>query len=106
MEFQLISGRILPEDGLPGCSDAFREDGNRQHESRIAKLFASKGAELPGAIIDARCARVTIAELRVKASGRKHGGPIMRFALNRRNLSITEEAGNSSRMASREGSDS
>ena len=79
-------------------SDVFEEDGNRQQRTCIAELFAPNGTELPGAIIDARCARRTLRDAGL-AAGTTEGMPIMRLALNRRNPSITEVAGKSSRMA-------
>ena len=36
---------------LPTVSDNRREDGNRQQAARVAKVFASKSTDLPGAII-------------------------------------------------------
>ena len=83
-------------------SDVLEEDGNRQRQTRIAELSASNGTELPDATIDARCARITLRDTSL-AAGTTEGLPIMRSALNRRNSSITEATGNSSRMASRKG---
>jgi len=99
---QLFSAGILTEMDLLGCSDAFGEDGNRQQRTCIAELSASKGTELPGAAIDARCARITLRDASL-AAGTTEGLPTMRSALNRRNPSITEVAGSSSRMATPSG---
>ena len=79
-------------------SDAFKEDGNRQQHMCIAELSASKDTVLPGAAIDARCAGITLRDAGL-ATGTTEGRPTMRFALNRRNPSITEVFGESSRMA-------
>lgn len=84
------------------CSDVLEEDGNRQRQTRIAELFALNGTELPGATKDAHCVRRTLWDVGL-AAGTTEGLPRMRFALNRRNSSITEVAGNSSRIASRKG---
>jgi hypothetical protein len=58
---------------LPGSSDAAGEGGNRQQQTCIAKLYASKGTDLPGAIIDDRCAGITLAELRIRPAEDKQG---------------------------------
>ena len=99
-----LTGIPLRND-LPGSSDAAGEGGNRQQQTCIAKLYASKGTDLPGARIDDRCAGITLADLRIRPAEDKQGWPIMRCALNRRNPGITEEDGSSSRTASREGTD-
>lgn len=83
---------------LPACSDVREEDGNRQLHTCIAELCAPNGTELPDAAIDAHCVRITLRDAGL-AAGTTEGLPIMRFALNRRNSSITEANGNSSRMA-------
>ena len=87
----------LPVPGIPSAwdlskfSDGFGEDGNPQQQTRVAELYASKGSELPGAAIDARCARITLWGIGL-AAGMTEGIQITRSALNRRNPSITEEA--------------
>lgn len=86
------------------CSDVPEEDGNRQQQTRISVLFAPNGTELPGATIDARCARITLRGASLAASTTEGLLP-MRFDLNRRKSSITGAAGKSSRMASQMGTD-
>jgi hypothetical protein len=76
----------------------FGEDGNPQQQTRVAELYASKGSELPGAAIDARCARITLWGIGVETD-MTEGSQTTRSALNRRNPSITEVAGSISRMA-------
>lgn len=61
----------------------------------VAKLSALKGLDLPGATIDARCARITLRDVGL-AAGTTEGLPLMHFALNQRNLSITEASRKSS----------
>ena len=65
-------------DDLLVSSDVHEEDGNRQQRTRIAELFASKGTDLPGAIIDACCARITLRDAGL-AAGTTEGLPLMRF---------------------------
>ena len=81
------------------CSDADKEDGNRQQQTCIAEPFAQKGKGLPGATIYARCAGITLTNCRLAAGTHRRECQSMRIALNRRNPSITEETGKSSRMA-------
>ena len=64
----------------------------------VAELSALKGLDLPGATIDARCARITLRDASL-AAGTTEGLPLMHLALNQRNLSITEASRKSSRMA-------
>ena len=101
---QLSLAGIPDKADLLTFSDVREEDGNRQQRTCIAELFAPHGTELSGATIDARCARITLRDASL-AAGTTEGLPLMRFALNRRNSSITEVAGKSSRMASRMGTD-
>ena len=95
---QLYFTRIPAQADLLACSDAFEEDGNRQQQTCIAELFAPNGMELSDVTIDVRCARITLMNAGLDA-GTIEGLPIMRFALNQRNLSITEVSRKSSRMA-------
>lgn len=101
---QLSLAGIPVKADLLAHSDEREEDGNRQLQTCIAELFAPNGTELSGATIDAHCVRITLRGASL-AAGMTEGLPIMRFALNRRNSSITEVAGKSSRMASRMGTD-
>ena len=96
---QLSLAGIPDKADLFACSDVCEEDGNRQQRTCIAELSAPNGTELSGATIDTRCARITLRDAGL-AAGTTEGLPLMRFALNRRNSSITEVAGKSSRMAS------
>lgn len=57
---QLCLIGIPVEIDLLVSSDEYEEDGNRQHQTCIAELFASKGTDLSGATIDACCARITL----------------------------------------------
>ena len=99
---QLFLAGIPVKADLLACSDAREEDGNHQLQTCIAELFAPNGTELSDATIDAHCVRITLRDASL-AAGTTEGLPIMRFALNQRNLSITEVTGNSSRMASQKG---
>ena len=95
---QLSLAGIPDKADLLTFSDVREEDGNRQQQTCIAELLAPNGTELSDATIDARCVRITLRDAGL-AAGTIEGLPIMRFALNRRNSSITKVAGNSSRMA-------
>ena len=101
---QLSLAGIPDKADLLAFSDVREEGGNRQQRTCIAELFAPNGTELSGATIDAHCVRITLRDIGV-AADTTEGLPTMHFALNRRNSSITEVAGKSSRMASRMGTD-
>ena len=86
---QLSLAGIPDKADLLTFSDVREEDGNRQQQTCIAELLAPNGTELSDATIDARCVRITLRDAGL-AAGTIEGLPIMRFALNRRNSSITK----------------